>query len=194
MTARREDSVSEAMSGSGDRHVVPSVLLVPSSPVPCTRLLFLCLHADLQIFAFGRGAGKTFHEVCTKSADQVAEDLYFDAIKNEVEENMNNHCFVSPAVSTFTFDLRGNVAPNIYGWTPMTSDRKNVVRYETLLVLRAAEILNIFVDHRDTVCVGAGHVRDAGVCQAVELAFRCILHQIRELPGRSAHDGRDEDP
>ena len=145
MTTRlEEDSVSEAWSESGDRHVVPSVLLVPSSPVPCTRLLFLCLHADFQFCAFGRGAGKFFDKICTKRADKMREDLFYDAIKKEVEENVYTQCFVSPAVNTFTSDLRGNVAPDIYGWTPMPSNLKDVVRYETLLVLRAAEILDIF--------------------------------------------------
>ena len=80
MTTRLEDSVSEALSESGDRHVVPSVLPVPSSPVPCTRFLFLCLHADFQFCAFGRGASKIFDKICTKSADKMAEDLYYGAI------------------------------------------------------------------------------------------------------------------
>ena len=79
-----------------------------------------------------------------KCARQVAEDLHYDAIKKKVEENVYTHCFVSPDVTTFTSDLRGNVAPEIYGWTPMPTNLKNAVRNETLLVLRAAEILDIF--------------------------------------------------
>ena len=74
----------------------------------------------------------------------MAEDLFFDAIKEEVEANVYTHCFVSPAVHIFTSDLRGNEAPDIYGLTPLPSHLKDKVRYETLLVLRAAEILDIF--------------------------------------------------
>ena len=80
-------------------------------------------------------------------------------------------------VSTFTSDLSGNVAPNIYGWTPMPSDRENAVGYELVLWATASQHLlqaRPAVDHREPVCVGVGPVRDAGVCQTVELAFRCI--------------------
>ena len=37
-----------------------------------------------------------------------------------------------------------NELPELYGWTPMSPNRKTKVRYETLLVIRAAELFSIF--------------------------------------------------
>ena len=56
-------------------------------------LMFTCVRSP-------GGAGKQFDKICTKSADQVAEDLHCDATKEEVETS--RAAPTHRAVDTFT--------------------------------------------------------------------------------------------
>ena len=119
VTTESEDRLSQNLSESGAQHVgFGSTLTACSSPehtVPRTRLLFLCLHPKIGVSEFVHTAGQNFDEICTKSANEVAEDFSYELLCKEISEGRFTHAFVVPPSETFTLKLRGNTPPEIYG-------------------------------------------------------------------------------
>ena len=109
-----------------------------------TRLLFFCLHPGLDVSEFVHTAGQNFDKICTKCAEEVAEDFTYEELNKEVSDGNFTHAFVVPPGRTFTSALRGNTPPEVYGFKSISVGDKNEVRTETLTVLRAAEIITKF--------------------------------------------------
>ena len=93
-----------------------------------------------------------------------------------VEENVYTHCFVSPGVTTITSDLRGNVAPEIYGWTPIFA------KFGLPWIIE-----NPSASEPDVFAMPE-------FIKLFELVLRGFLQKSQSLPGRSTLDGRDRDP
>ena len=148
VTTESEDNLSKDVSESGAQHVgldstcISLVACVPPVHTESrTRLLFLCLHSDVDVSEFVHTAGQIFDEICTKSAEEVAEDFTYEELSKKVSDGNFTHAFVVPPGGTFTSALRGNTPSEVYGWKSIRAVDKNKVRIEILLVIRAAEII-----------------------------------------------------
>ena len=72
---------------------------------------------------------------------RLRRDITYEVLSKKVSDGNFTHTFVVPPGGTFTSALRGNTPSEVYGWKSIPAVDKNKVRIETLLVIRATEII-----------------------------------------------------